>query len=181
MKGLNIRQKTQIADSSTDGDMQGTSARTASSRKEADMRLWHKDLIPVLPRQQLLGQWRECCLIAKNIAENGTPNHLLVNKVMDYPIEHFWSYAGKVAIEMQKRGYKYDLAKFSKYFEDASVCWEHIPFEYELFMTWHNERYLMQCYYNLQEKYDCGGITDDEWMLIDQFVKSREAQNGKDL
>lgn len=25
------------------------------------MRLWHKDLIPYLPRQQLLGQWRECC------------------------------------------------------------------------------------------------------------------------
>lgn len=145
------------------------------------MRLWHKELIPVLPRQQLLGQWRECCLIAKNIAENGTPNHLLVNKVMDYPIEHFWSYAGKVAIEMKNRGYKYDLVKFSKYFEDASVCWEHIPFEYELFMTWHNDRYLMQCYYNLQEKYDCGGITDDEWILIDQFVKSREAQNGKDL
>lgn len=23
------------------------------------MRLWHKDLLPVLPRQQLLGQWRE--------------------------------------------------------------------------------------------------------------------------
>jgi uncharacterized protein (TIGR02328 family) len=33
------------------------------------MRLWHKDLISVLPRQQLLGQWRECCLIARNIAE----------------------------------------------------------------------------------------------------------------
>ena len=33
----------------------------------------------------------------------------------------------------------------------------------------------------LQEKYDCGGITDDEWLLIDQLVKSREAQNGKDL
>lgn len=29
------------------------------------MRLWHKDLIEVLPRQQLLGQWRECCAIAK--------------------------------------------------------------------------------------------------------------------
>ena len=39
------------------------------------MRLWHKDLISVLPRQQLLGQWRECCLIARNIAEKNTPNH----------------------------------------------------------------------------------------------------------
>jgi uncharacterized protein (TIGR02328 family) len=35
------------------------------------MRLWHKDLIPILPDKQLLGQWRECCLIAKNIKEKG--------------------------------------------------------------------------------------------------------------
>ena len=41
------------------------------------MRLWHKDLIPYLPKQQLISQWRECCCIAKNIADNGTPNHLL--------------------------------------------------------------------------------------------------------
>ena len=47
------------------------------------MRLWHKDLIPYLPRQQLLGQWRECCCIVRNIAMLGTPNHILVNKVMD--------------------------------------------------------------------------------------------------
>ena len=36
------------------------------------MRLWHKDLIPLLPRQQLVGQWRECCLIAKQIAAKET-------------------------------------------------------------------------------------------------------------
>ena len=48
------------------------------------MRLWHKDLIAFLPRKQLLGQWRECCAIARNIAVNGTPNHVLVNKVLDY-------------------------------------------------------------------------------------------------
>ena len=33
-----------------------------------NMRLWHKDLICVLPKNQLLGQWREVCLIAKEIA-----------------------------------------------------------------------------------------------------------------
>lgn len=34
----------------------------------------------------------------------------------------------------------------------------------------HNERYLKQCLYNLQEKYDCGGISEDEWKIIqDRF------------
>lgn len=70
------------------------------------MRLWHKDLIPVLPRQQLLGQWRECCAIMSNIAKKGTPNHVLVNKVMDYNHDHFYTYALHVKDEMRKRGYK---------------------------------------------------------------------------
>ena len=30
------------------------------------MRLWHKDLLPFLPRQQLLSQLRECVAIAKD-------------------------------------------------------------------------------------------------------------------
>lgn len=30
------------------------------------MRLWHEDLIHKLPRQQLLGQHRECCALRGN-------------------------------------------------------------------------------------------------------------------
>ena len=32
----------------------------------------------------------------------------------------------------------------------------------DLFPGWHNDRYLAQCYYNLEEKYDCGGVAE-EW------------------
>lgn len=127
------------------------------------MRLWHKDLIPVLPKQQLLSQWRECCCIARNIAVNGTPNHLLVNKILDYPTCHFTNYAQLVAAEMKRRGYKCQEKNFSKYF--PAIYWNH-EFYTEIFSDWHNNRYLMQCFYNLQEKYDCGGITDAEWKKI---------------
>ena len=41
-----------------------------------------------------------------------------------------------------------------------------------IFGDWHNDRYLMQCYYNLQEKHDCGGISDDEWQKIIMRVVS---------
>ena len=34
---------------------------------------------------------------------------------------------------------------------------------HQIFEHWHNDRYLCQCLYNLQEKYDCGGITKDEY------------------
>lgn len=129
------------------------------------MRLWHKDLIPVLPRQQLLGQWRECCLIAKNICEKGSPNHLLVNKIMDYPVDHFHYYAGLVANEMERRGYKCDYSKFDKWLHLSK---NHCTYE-NLFSDWHNNRYLFQCIYNLQEKYDCGGINEEEWLAIRKF------------
>lgn len=132
------------------------------------MRLWHKDLIPFLPRQQLLGQWRECCLIAKNIAEKSTPNHLLVNKIMDYPIEHFRQYTVDVWFEMVCRHYKCDYSKFEKYYPKAvSVP---VP-KSEIFKDWHNDRYMHQCLLNLQEKYDCGGISEEEYrILVDNTV-----------
>ena len=95
---------------------------TSNKRKEFIMRLWHKDLVAVLPRFQILGQWRECCLIAKNIAEKGTPNHILVNKIMDYPIEHFYRYASEVSDEMESRGYKCDFSKFTQYIKTVSSC-----------------------------------------------------------
>ena len=59
------------------------------------MRIWHKSLIPALPREQLVAQWRELSAIAGNLSTKGTPNHILVNKVLDYPRDHFVSYAQK--------------------------------------------------------------------------------------
>lgn len=135
------------------------------------MRLWHKDLIPFLPRQQLLGQWRECCLIAKSIAEKGTPNHILVNRIMNYPIEHFFWYCDVIRIEMQNRGYKCDEAKLLKWFR-ADMDFPLI-FYSEIFKDWHNDRYLNQCLANLQEKYDCGGIGICEYEKIVDFVKKK--------
>lgn len=128
------------------------------------MRCWHKDLIPVLPRQQLLSQWRECCCIAKNIAVNGTPNHILVNKIMDYDYNHFVRYAHLVKNEMHRRGYKCNFEKFMHYIGLADKSYK-ISDE-DLFKDWHNDKYLRQCYYNLEEKYYCNGITYKEWMLI---------------
>ena len=129
------------------------------------MRLWHKDLIQCLPDQQLRGQWRECCSIMKSIKENGTPNHLLVNKVTDYPPEHLYSYADIVSTEMRRRGYKVDLLRFDRYMQ--VLCTDQMPLYEDLFAGWHDERYLIQCIFNLEEKYDCGGIPEGEWEKIE--------------
>ena len=71
------------------------------------MRLWHKDLIPYLPKQQLLGQWRELCCIGALLAKDHTPNHILVNPILDYPPEHFECFCNKVIKTMRNR--KFDI------------------------------------------------------------------------
>lgn len=128
------------------------------------MRIWHKALIQDLPNKQLLGQWRELCLIAKAINQNGTPNHLLVNKITEYSNfeEHLNYYATMVADEMEQRGYKCDYSKFSKYIHPKK---NHITYD-KLFAGWHNDRYLIQCYANLQEKFDRGGIPFNEYCKV---------------
>lgn len=127
-------------------------------------RLWHYALVKYLPRQQLLSQWRECVCIAKSIHDKGTPNNILVNKIMNYPISEFKNYCNIVLAEMVKRGYNVNESSINK-LED------YIKFEVDnnkqysapFINGWHNLRYLNQCFYNLQEKYDCGGITNKEW------------------
>lgn len=126
------------------------------------MRLWHKDLIPYLPRQQLLGQWRECCLIAKQIAEKGTPNHVLVNRVLDYPKDHFYTFCKLVQREMYHRKYRMTMQAQMKIWREL---WHYIP-DGDVFPGWHNDRYLKQCLANLQEKADCGAIPAEEWKRI---------------
>lgn len=131
------------------------------------MRIWHKDLIPVLPDKQLLGQWRECCLIAKLIKENGTPNHLLVNKVTQFPIDHLYNYASLIFGEMTVRGFNCNWMSIEKHLPQRHLSY--IPFP-DLFdteeMHWHTLRYFWQCFCNLEEKYDCGGISDSDWEAI---------------
>lgn len=137
------------------------------------MRLWHKDLLQVLPAQQLVAQWRECCAIARNIAMIGTPNHILVNKIMDYPISHFYTYSELVLDEMRKRGFSTTITakkKFDEFIEKIDKNYkDYVSYE-ELFYNWHNDKYFWQCLYNLEEKYDCGGITEEEKKAIDDIA-----------
>lgn len=134
------------------------------------LRLWHWKLIPVLPRQQLLGQWRECCLIAKELQEKGTPNHILVNPVIAFPMDHFISYCVLVINEMDKRGYNANIETLEKYLVGKSF--RGIINLDQLFPGWHTDEYLRQCYYNLEEKHDRGSISDEEWKKIKEVYNN---------
>ena len=135
------------------------------------MRIWHKELIPVLPREQLVAQWRECSAIAGAILKNGTPNHILVNKVLEYPMEHFVEYSIRIRQEMTNRGYRTMdsvMAKIAS-IQPGGMTKLTFPAWETVYADWHTDRYFLQCYYNLQEKYDCGGISPEDWEKIYQL------------
>ena len=132
------------------------------------MRLWHKDLIDSLPRKQLLVQWRECCAIIKNIKEKGTPNHILVNKVINYPMNHFITYAAAVRMEMNRRGYRTMDNVWNKITSVANNDYNILPLN-EIYNDWMNDTYMTICYYNLKEKWLCGGIKNEDWDKIEEY------------
>lgn len=128
------------------------------------MRLWHKDLIEVLPNKMLVAQWRELAAIVGSINKNGTPNHRLVNIVLDYDKCHFYTYANLIYQEMKKRGMcpkEIVREKINCY------CYSQIISKDLLFKEWHTNRYFKQCYYNLEEKHDRGIINNSEWEKIE--------------
>lgn len=125
------------------------------------MRLWHYKLIPLLPRKQLLGQWRELNSIYKK-----QDRHILINYIYDYPKYDLYLYSIIVIEEFKKRNYKYNLNNFYQCFNDISYDKKYTPFINKM-----NNRYLIQCLYNLQEKYDCGGISEKDWEEIESIYK----------
>ena len=128
------------------------------------MRLWHYKLIPVLPKEMLVSQWRECIAI-KRQWEKGTLKHRLVSYVMDYAKIYFMNYVIDIITEMDNRKINYQ----SKYFYEICDFCQSFGGSGQINYKEHNDRYLKQCYYNLQEKYDRGIITKEEWQKIDEY------------
>lgn len=139
------------------------------------MRLWHYKMISVLPRKQLLGQFRECAAIA-SMLNNDNLNHFIVNRVKDYDRNHFIVYCKLIIEEMHARNFKtapkvLELLEYGKAKNIIHKKWSHdnvylIDDNYkteQLFSNYHNDRYLYQCLMYFQEKHDCKGITDEEY------------------
>lgn len=134
------------------------------------MRLWHYKLIPFLPNSQLIAQWRELNSIFKK-----QDKHILINYVYEYPKDDLFVYSYFILKEMDKRNIKVKSFKnFNNYFELKSTP----PIESILyfgetpFLHHHTDRYLLQCFYNLQEKYDRGqkDFNQEQYIRLNLFV-----------
>lgn len=133
------------------------------------MRLWHYKLLPYLPELQFKGQLRELVAIMHDWRDKGKTNHLLINRVMDYPRTELMAYFNYYAFYWQER---YKTSINEKYVRDF---WRFCPeskteFYLPIFEGWHNKEYLRSNMANLWEKHTMGvgksRITDEEWAVL---------------
>lgn len=124
------------------------------------MRLWHEALIPYLPRQQLLGQHRECCALRGN--GWGKP-HATVNYVFKHNIMWLVAYHCKVINEMHRRGYRVDQNWEDLFFRGyhcdpvpaslvATMEFEEAYGVRNKVYPEHDDAYLKECLDNLRNK-----------------------------
>ena len=131
------------------------------------MRLWSLELIEndLLPVLQLQSQWRELVAIKRKIDKCGTPQHGLVNAVLDYNIVDFKNYTRLVYDKMCDKGFNVNIKllneitmwKCDLFNNDRQPCG---------YDDWLEGRWLETSIYNLQEKAICGLIPYDEWKKI---------------
>ena len=116
------------------------------------MRLWHEQIIHLLPKNQLLGQHRECCALRGN---GWNKKHKTVDYVFAYSPYNLFIYHSKIMDEMEKRGYRVSRewrdknyrgqkAKSYSNLEETSIS---SPIYKE-----HNSEYLLECIENLAGK-----------------------------
>lgn len=126
------------------------------------MRLWHQKLIKKLPRQQLLGQHRECCALR---GKGWGKKHSVVNYVFKYSYVKLIAYHVLIMEEMAERNYKPDPA-WKNFSYRGKKCLPHNELNKKLakiFLSYikdtgrmifpeHDSKYLAECVLNLKHK-----------------------------
>ncbi|MGF3114992.1 TIGR02328 family protein [Facklamia sp. P12937] len=116
------------------------------------MRLWHEDLIPLLPRQQLLGQHRECCALR---GKGWGKPHSTVNYIFNYHPYKLYQYHVLVMEEMIARGYQPDSLWLDPEYRGQSAPpykdLEALSLDCPIYPE-HDEVYLQACLMNLKDK-----------------------------
>lgn len=130
------------------------------------MRLWHYKLIPYLPKQMLVSQWRECIAI-KRQWEKGTLKHRLVSYVKNYDKRYFYSYVRDLMLYLKNKNIKYKHKYEIEMYDFGEKDFEINDIMKQFYYSEHNDRYLKQCLYNLQEKADRGIVSKEEWKIIE--------------
>lgn len=116
------------------------------------MRLWHESLITKLPRQQLLGQHRECCALRGG---GWGKRHATVDYVFIYSPYKLFRYHKLVMTEMLNRGYKPNENWLNPLYRGNNmISYKSLRIEVSTYPIYpeHDHNYLIECIENLRKK-----------------------------
>lgn len=120
------------------------------------MRLWHQDLLPLLPRAQLLGQHRECCALR---GMGWGKKHSTVDYVFTHSVKNLVDYHCLVLKEMEHRGYQPNPQwYYPEYRGKKAIPWASIltseqnPVVESKIYPEHDDAYREECIANLAKK-----------------------------
>lgn len=122
------------------------------------MRLWPLSILSQLPRQQLLGQHRECCALR---GKGWGRKHATVDYVFRHSYYYLCRYHVEVMKEMQRRGYRVAENWWCTLYRGKSIGYDYTidaimcPVCAFSIYPEHNAEYLQECIENLAQK----GIT----------------------
>ena len=144
-------------------------------------RLWHIDLIPLLPDDLLYNLWVDCIKISEELSMTGEPNGEIndefAKRIINYMPDDFYTYVMVyVKDECVRRGLQFTYENIS-YFENNMVLYAgrqnftltDRPF---LFQGWMTTRYLQQNILLLEELYDNEEIELKDWFKIVNGVRN---------
>lgn len=144
------------------------------------MRIWSGNILPYLPDLQFKGQLRELMAIMRAWRDNGKTNHLLINKVMEYPKEDFSSYFLHYRILYKAR---FGKPVDKKYIEEVYKFCGFDHFKLIPYMDWLETRQHLRIEMaNLYEKHLGVGksrITDEQWQILLDGYKEITGENYK--
>lgn len=116
------------------------------------MRLWHGQIIHLLPKNQLLGQHRECCALRWN---GWNKKHKTVDYIFTYSPYNLFIYHSKIMDEMEKRGYRVSTEWRDKNYRgqkaESYSNLEETNISTPIYKE-HNDEYLLECIENLAGK-----------------------------
>ena len=119
------------------------------------MRLWPLAILDQLPRQQLLGQHRECCALR---GKGWGKKHATVDYVFQHPYDFLWKYHLVIMRTMMRRGYKVDNKWLDYSWRGKQIGYDYSDFTRETYQNvWkaypeHNRAYVKECIENLHRK-----------------------------
>ena len=146
------------------------------------MRLWPLEILRHLPRQQLLGQHRECCALR---GKGWGRKHSTVDYVFRHPHEWLYMYHIQVMLEMRIRGYRiepswYEFIYRGKElgFDTRLIGKDHVDNivssgELKQIYPEHDLSYVRECILNLRRK----GVD----IMVDKDLQMRIQRMGMEI